>query len=230
MGYIKLDRAIENWRYKTKPNYVALWVELLLRANHSAKKWNDIVIERGQFVTSYESLQKGTGLSLQQIRTIFNKLKEEEITIKTTNKYSLITIVNYDKYQGEITTTNKQTNNQEDEILTNNQQTTNKQLTTNKNNKNKKNEKNNKYIYRGSEKLIDALLGFEEMRKLIKSPMTDKARDRLVKRLNSITTDENEQIEILENSIVNCWKDVYPLKKKSEDEERKIKYEQPWMN
>ena len=56
---------------------------------------------------------------------------KEEITIKSTNKYSIITILNYESYQDEEITTNNQTNNQ----LTNNQQATNKQLTTNKNNK-----------------------------------------------------------------------------------------------
>lgn len=141
-GFIKLDRALENWRYAKKPNYVALWVHLLLQANHSDSYWNDIVIKRGQFVTSLDKLQKGTGLSLQQIRSIFNKLNGEEITIKTTNKYTLITIVNYDKYQSNGKSTNKQTNKQNITNLTNNQQTNNKQITTNKNEKNINNEKN----------------------------------------------------------------------------------------
>lgn len=146
-GYIKLDRAIENWRFKTKPNYVALWVHLLLEANHQDAMIGDVQIKRGQLLTSLESLKKGTGLSLQQIRTIFNKLNNEEITIKSTNKYTLITIVNYDKYQGGYGKSNKQTNKQKGDFLTINQQTTNKQLTTNKNNKNV-NKNNNSVVER----------------------------------------------------------------------------------
>ena len=141
-GYIKLDRALENWRYVKKPNFVALWIHLLLKANHSQTFWNEIVIERGQLITSLETLNKDTGLTIQTIRTIINKLNGEEITIKTTNKYTLITIVNYDKYQSASKSTNKQTNKQKSDYLTNKQQTTNKQLTTNKNEKNINNEKN----------------------------------------------------------------------------------------
>lgn len=142
-GYIKLDRALENWRYKTKPNYVALWVHLLLKANHQDGMYQDVLIKRGQFTTSLEELKKGTGLSLQQIRTIINKLNNEEITIKTTNKYTLINIVNYDKYQSSSSKSNKQINKQVSELSTIKQQTNNKQITTNKNNKNNN---NNKYI------------------------------------------------------------------------------------
>ena len=133
-GYIKLDRALFDWRYATKPDYVALWIHMLLKANHKDKEWQDITIRRGQLVTSLESLSKGTGISVQKVRTILDKLDGEELTRKSTNKYTLITILKYDD-------TNKQINNQ----LTNNQQTTNKQLTTNNNDKNDKNEKNNKY-------------------------------------------------------------------------------------
>lgn len=142
-GYIKLNRALKNWRYAAKPNYVALWVHLLLKANHKDKEWNDIVVHRGELVTSLESLSKDTGISKQTIRTIISKLDGQEITYKSTNKYTLISIVKYDEYQSNGVETNTQTNNQ----LTNNQQTTNKQLTTNKNIKNEKNDKNINNIY-----------------------------------------------------------------------------------
>ena len=81
-----------------------------------------IVIARGSFVTSLESLSKETGISIQSIRTALVTLKSTHtLTIKSTTKFSVITILNYNQYQG---LTNK---------LTNKQQTTNKQLTTNNN-------------------------------------------------------------------------------------------------
>ena len=116
-GFIKLDRAIEDWRYATKPNYVALWVYLLLKANHKQKKVGDVVVERGCLMTSYDSLARGTGLSVQTVRTILHHLNGEEIIVKSTNKYTLISIVKYDFYQGYRKQTNKQ--------LTSNQQATN---------------------------------------------------------------------------------------------------------
>lgn len=206
-GYIKLNRSLQNWRYYKKPNYLALWIHILLEANHQDGKWEDVVIKRGQMVTSIERLSNDTGISVQTVRTILSKLKSEELTIKSTNKYSVITVLKYDEYQGSNSDTNKQTNNQ----LTNDQQATNNQLTTNKNNKNNKNVK--KYIYKGSERLISAYEDFEEMRRKIKKPLTERAKEMLVDKLNSLSDDEQTQIKILEQSIVNCWQGVYPLKK-----------------
>lgn len=116
-GFIKLDRALEEWRYATKPQYVALWVYLLLKANHKDKKVGDVLVERGSLLTSYESLARGTGLTVQTVRTILRKLNGEEIIVKSTNKNTLISIVKYGFYQGYHKQTNKQ--------LTSNQQTTN---------------------------------------------------------------------------------------------------------
>lgn len=120
-GFIKLDRAIEEWRYKTKPNYVALWVHLLVKANHETREVYETIVPRGSLLTSYESLAKGTGLSVQTVRTILKHLNGEELTIKSTNKNTLITIVKYDKYQSRSKQTNKQINKQ----LTSNQQAIN---------------------------------------------------------------------------------------------------------
>jgi len=91
-------------------------------------------IKRGQLVAGRLELSKNTGISEQSIRTSLVKLKStSEITIKTTNKYSVISINNYDEYQQ---STNK---------LTNNQPTTNQQLTTNE--EYKKDNKEKKDIY-----------------------------------------------------------------------------------
>lgn len=110
---------------------------MILSANHKQNNWQNMLIHRGQLITSYDSLALGTGLTVQNVRTGCNKLKSTgEITIKSTNRFSLITIVKYDEYQ--VGVTSKSTRN-----LTNNQQTTNKQLTTNNNDNNDNNEINN---------------------------------------------------------------------------------------
>lgn len=207
-GYIKLDRALFDWRYATKPNYVALWIHILLKANHKSKEWENITIQRGQLVTSLESLSKGTGISVQTVRTILKRLNGEELTYKSTNRYTLITILKYDEYQSSDDDTNKQINNQ----LTNNQQTTNKQLTTNNNVKKDKNDKNI-YTYIGnSEELTDAFNDFRDMRKKIKKPLTQRAEMLIAKKLSELSKDEKTQIEILNQSITNSWLNVYPLK------------------
>jgi hypothetical protein len=61
------------------------------------------------------------------------------------------------------------------------------------------------------EKTFDA---FYEMRRRIKKPATPIAQVLILKELKKLAGD-NEQltIEILNQSIRNCWQDVYPLKK-----------------
>lgn len=124
-GFIKLDRALNYWRYKRKPLYVALWVHLLQCANYKDGYDGDIEVKRGQLLTNTKKLADETGLTVQNVRTILNHLCGEELTIKSTNKYSLITIVKYEFYQG----SSEQSNNQINKQLTSNQQATNKQLT-----------------------------------------------------------------------------------------------------
>lgn len=54
---------------------------------------------------------------------------------------------------------------------------------------------------------------FIKMRKLIKSPMTDRALTTLIDKVNTLEPSSVErQKQLLENSIVNNWKSVYPLK------------------
>ena len=51
---------------------------------------------------------------------------------------------------------------------------------------------------------------FEAMRKQIKRPMSERAKKLIVARLQKLGEDKAN--EILEQSIVNCWQDVYPFK------------------
>ncbi len=62
-----------------------------------------------------------------------------------------------------------------------------------------------------SEQLKETLYDYIKMRKTIKSPATTKALNMIINKLNKYTDDIEEQIEILNKSIINNWKDVYPL-------------------
>jgi len=79
-----------------------LFIELLITANYKDKEWNGIIIRRGQRVTSVPSLQKALGLSEKQIRLALKKLVESGTIYEEANsRYRLVTIVNYNDYQGE---------------------------------------------------------------------------------------------------------------------------------
>ena len=114
-GWIKIYDKLLDWEWHDDPAMLSLWIHLLLLANYEDNKWHGIVIKRGQLVTSLASLNEQTGLSIQQIRTCLGRLREsEQITSKSTNKYTVITICNYEDYQEKVINkqqTPQQTNN-----------------------------------------------------------------------------------------------------------------------
>lgn len=85
------------------------------------------------------------------------------------------------------------------------------QLNTKVSNTNKSKTKD---IYEGlPENLKDTLYEFEEMRKSIKKPMTDAARKRLIRELQKLAGEDVAlMIAILDQSILNSWAGVYPIK------------------
>lgn len=147
-GYIKLYRKFKDWEWFNEPGMVVIFIYFLLQANYAEKEWRGVKINKGQLITSKPKISKNTGLSIQNIKTCIQRLKStDEITVKTTAKYSIITIVNYNKYQMyEIEPTAKPTAKP-----TANQPPTNRQPTTT----NKYNNKYNNNISIDSNNTID---------------------------------------------------------------------------
>lgn len=66
-------------------------------------------------------------------------------------------------------------------------------------------------------------LDFEKMRIKLKKPLTEKAKELLIKKLNKLSNDEETQILILEESIINSWQGIFPLK---DNNKKTVKYNQ----
>jgi hypothetical protein len=99
-GWIKLHRKILEWEWYADVNVRLVFIHLLLKANHTDKKWMGVDIKRGQLVTGRVELAKQIGISERNVRTAITKLKStSELTSKSTNKYTVLTITNYDRYQ-----------------------------------------------------------------------------------------------------------------------------------
>lgn len=62
------------------------------------------------------------------------------------------------------------------------------------------------------DELKNTVYEFIKMRKAIKKPLTTRGLELMIKKLYKITTNINEQIEILNNSIMNNWQGIYLLK------------------
>lgn len=101
-GYIALFRQFMDWEWYDDANTMRLFIHCLLCANHETNKWRGKIIERGQFITSQSKLANRLKLSIKQIRGSLNKLKMTgELAVLTSPEYSIITVKNYDYYQGE---------------------------------------------------------------------------------------------------------------------------------
>lgn len=148
-GYIKLYRQIADTPVWADSDKLKLWLMCLMKATHDEKTQvvgNQIIeLKAGQFITGRSALsdefnrdvkkdRRVDGLTLFRWLNLFEKM--EMLNIKKTNKYSLVTVLNWDKYQGQRTSNEQQLNNKR----TSDEQ----QLNTNKNDKNVKNVKNEK--------------------------------------------------------------------------------------
>lgn len=108
-GFILLHRQIIQWEWYQTPNTFRLFVHCLLMANFTDGRFEGKEIKRGQFVTSIDHLSKETKLSVKEVRTALNHLiGTGELASESCNRYRIITVVQYDKYQSEGKQTGRQ--------------------------------------------------------------------------------------------------------------------------
>lgn len=241
-GYIKLHRKMLDWGWYQNQNVKDLFIHLLLIANFKESKFEDMTIYPGQIITSINSLAKGTKLSTRNVRTALEKLEKSKILTKqTTSRFTIITIENWELYQGN------------DFEATSDRQASDKQATSDrqhhKNAKNDKNAKNNippiippkggkaegekagtakatSKPIASWEEIETLLVGFDDefkdcyrdymiMRKSIKKPLTIRAAKIGLGKLKRFSKgDAKVAIQIMEQSILNSWQDFYELERK----------------
>ena len=137
-GYIKLFRQLTDWEWYTDADTMRVFLHLLLKANHSDHEWRGIKVLRGQCITGRKELASELKISERRVRTAINHLKStNEVTIKATSKYSVVTIENWALYQLDDGKATSETTSK----ATNDRPASDQQVTTNKNDKNDKKEK-----------------------------------------------------------------------------------------
>lgn len=130
-GYIKVWRKTFDSVIWQNQKLFRFWMYCLMKATHKPIKitigFKVIELQPGQFIYGRKVASKETGLSEQTLRTCIEKLNGSKLTIKPTNKYTLVTINNWEAYQSE------------EKNQPANQPASNQQVTTYKNVKNVKN-------------------------------------------------------------------------------------------
>ena len=230
--WIKLSTQIQDhWIWKNH-EYAYAWLDLLMLVNRSDNKLlvdNELItIKRGQTLTSMCKLAKRWGWSRNKTYKFILALeKDGMLHKKSTTHYTMLTIVNYGKYQDVRDSdkysdkdSNKDTNKHSDKYA---------DKTQTNNEKNEKKEKNNNtpynppkeepLYYPNDEALNDAFKDYVSMRKQTKNPMSDRAITLAMNKLKELSNGDNDlAIKILNQSVMWSWKGLYPLKEEEKKE------------
>lgn len=218
-GWISIHRQLQShWLWDDKPfSKGQAWIDLLLLANHSEKTimlGNELIeVQTGSFITSELKLMERWGWSKTKVRAFLDVLQKDNMIVKKTDrKKTTIIIENYSNFQ-DCETTEKPKKDRK--------KTTKKpQKDTNNNDNNENNE--NKIIYVADAQLNQAIISFVAFREKIKKPMTEHAIDLMIKKLQKMTPIVEKQIEIINQSILNGWQGIFPLKEEKKEERKPV--------
>ena len=134
-GWIKLHRkTLDNPIVMKDSAHFAVWAYLLLNATHAEKqaifKGKRIVLQPGQLITGCISISDKLKLNESKVRRVLNDFQNDgQIDRQTSNKNSLISILNWGLYQK----SGGQNDGKNDRQQTDNRQTKSQKVTTNKN-------------------------------------------------------------------------------------------------
>lgn len=106
-GFIKIYRKIQDSvLWDERLDFFGGAIKLIMLVNYTDKKWysqklrEEIPVGRGELITTIRGLSQKLGLSVRSTRTFLNHLFSFGfLTLETTQDYTKITIVNYNKYQ-----------------------------------------------------------------------------------------------------------------------------------
>lgn len=231
-GWIKLHRKImDSEGYLHEPFCRTMaWVDLLMLANHAPNyfrnKGRRVEVERGQLGWSQVALAVRWQWSRGKVDRFLSELENDgKIAQQKNFTTSLITILNYELYQGDDTADEQQTGQQTD---------------TNKNVKNGKNVKNRVNTKAKKEKLLpDEVIkpagwneawdklwhGYEQYRKAEKkgwyrSPITEQHA------ITDFWKNSSGDIEVakamLEKTISSRWTGIFPILNNNQNGQSKI--------
>ena len=197
MNYLNELNAFYDWTLINNPStgQIALWYALMQINNKcNWKEW---------FSVSNSILENSTGLSRSGILKARNSLKQFGLIdfnskgTKSTS-YKLFSI---SKSKQESVQDSKQESVQDSSTI-------NKRKETKQENKKKNSKKENE-----ATPFEKALEDFSQYRKIIKKPLTEHSMELIVKKLEKLEPESVEnRIKILEQSMVNGWTGIFPLK------------------
>lgn len=122
MGFAKIPNDLTEWAWFNDNNTLAVYIRLILGAAWRDREYKNVHLKRGQIVTTIPQIAEQSNLTVQQVRTVIDRLKSTgKITVERTSKFSIITLIEYD--------CDAVYNSQDNSPTTDNQQSDNRQVT-----------------------------------------------------------------------------------------------------
>lgn len=140
-GWIKLHRKLTEWEWYDDPIVWRVYSHLLLTVNYKPSRYRGHELPVGSRVFGRFAYAEEVGLSEGQVRRAIDKLKSTgEVTIKPTNKFSIISVTNWEIYQAD--------DQQNDQQAVSKRPTSDQQATTSKEGKKERKKESNKAVQR----------------------------------------------------------------------------------
>lgn len=96
-------RSIIDWEWFKEHDMTCFFIYCLSNANLEDRTWRGVFVKRGQLLVSRSIVCRELGIEERRYRTIISRLqKSGEIEVDTSGPSTLITIVNWDRYQAEF--------------------------------------------------------------------------------------------------------------------------------
>lgn len=230
MDWIKIPYQFkDSWIWQDNEKRGA-WLDLLFNANHDEFSiyfnGSFIKIQSGEIVTSIRKLSDNWKWGRGKVLNFLKMLEEDNLIFRTSdNKCTLIKIINYSIYK--LTSNTEDVEEKIEDTRENIVEVIEVQKAKNlvkedkEQNKEEEKKKVNRQVvrYYEDEELNQAFIDYVEMRKKIRKPMTDKAvtlaKNKIAKCAAIPFSDEinkTQAIKILEQSVLNSWQGIFPLK------------------
>ncbi len=257
-GYVALHRKIIDSPIFDNPKGLKVWLWCLCKANHKNNKvligTNLVEVKKGQFIFGRKKASVELGMTESTTYRLIKLLEKlEMISIDSNNKYSILTINNWNTYQGqqmnkeEMKKNNnkRRTNKQQhtmnisikEEEKNNKETSSEQQKNTNNNVKNvnndlKKNKEKKSFNeleeiindFTNNEEVKEGIKEFINYRKNMKKQVTPLALRKIVDKFKKWNYEDVEIIECLSNSIINGWIGIFELKRNKTKQGQNIKY------
>lgn len=219
-GYIKLWRKIFDSGIQKEHTTFMLWIWILCNVTRQPLKYiargQQINLEPGELIIGRKRLSEELMISEQSIRTCLEHLKSwGNLTIRSTNRFSILKVMNWELYQESVTQINQQVNQE----VTSNQPASNHK-TRSKEVKNVKNKDREGVPGNGIPEWIpkETWEQFKEFRLRKKAPLTQLAIKKTISELEKLKADGYDPQSVLEQSVYRGWTGVFPIKGQKQDD------------